>query len=106
MIISMLEAKVCTERKIEIGWVSFPAKTPPIRKHRKKRSKLDLPRLAGGGEEVASIEGHHMQCSELLKRMKSTFGEEVRRKIFVSCQVNIEMAGASGKAPLILSFTS
>lgn len=68
------EVKVCTERKTEIGWVSFPAKTLPIKTPRTKRSKLRAPRLAGEGDEGASIEKHHMQCEELLDRAKKDEG--------------------------------
>jgi hypothetical protein len=65
----MWQAKGCTERKIEIGWVSFAANTPPRRKHRKERSKLVLSRLAGEKKGGASIEGHHMRCDRLLDRI-------------------------------------
>lgn len=40
-----------------------------MNRHRKERSKLVLPRLAGERDESASIEEHHMQCEKVHDRV-------------------------------------
>jgi hypothetical protein len=78
---SKFEAKICTERKMEMGWESFAAKAPVKKSHPMERSKLVLPRHAGVEKKMATIERHHGQhevTGRYLEFGRTTFGFKQR----------------------------